>query len=84
MNLIHKILTFFPLLFIKIYQKTISLDHGWFSQLFPYGFCRFQPTCSHYGYSAIKKYGIIKGSFLSLYRIARCNPFSKGGFDPLK
>lgn len=84
MNLINKILSFFPLVIIKIYQKTISPDHGWFKPLFPYGFCRFTPTCSHYGYHAISKYGIFKGGFLCVYRIMRCNPFSKGGIDPLK
>ncbi|MFA5022316.1 MAG: membrane protein insertion efficiency factor YidD [Patescibacteria group bacterium] len=69
---------------IKIYQKTISFDHGFFSQLYPNGFCRFHPTCSEYGYQAVEKYGVIKGGFLALWRIMRCNPWSKGGHDPLK
>jgi putative membrane protein insertion efficiency factor len=69
---------------IKLYQHTLSFDHGFFSFLFPHGFCRFKPTCSEYGYEAIAKYGILKGGLKALWRILRCNPFSKGGFDPLK
>lgn len=69
---------------IRIYQKTLSFDSGWFSHLFPYGYCRFQPTCSEYAYQAVEKYGIIIGGFKVLRRILRCNPFNKGGFDPLK
>lgn len=46
--------------------------------------CRFYPTCSQYAIQAIEKYGVIKGVGLAIYRILRCNPFSKGGFDPIK
>lgn len=46
--------------------------------------CRFVPTCSEYAYEAIEKYGVLKGGFLSVKRLIRCNPFSKGGYDPLK
>lgn len=45
--------------------------------------CPYIPTCSQYGLEAIEKYGAIKGSLLALWRILRCNPFSKGGFDPV-
>lgn len=69
---------------IKIYQKTLSFDHGFFSFLFPDGFCRFHPTCSEYGHSAIEKYGVFRGGGKAIWRVLRCNPFSKGGFDPLK
>jgi len=69
---------------IKIYQKTLSFDHGMPSVLYPHGFCRFHPTCSEYGYQAIEKYGIIKGGLLAFWRILRCNPWSKGGNDPVK
>ncbi|MFA6322178.1 MAG: membrane protein insertion efficiency factor YidD [Candidatus Buchananbacteria bacterium] len=75
---------YFVLKLIKIYQKTISFDHGWPRHLFPYGYCRFYPTCSEYGYQAIEKYGVIRGGFLALWRIMRCNPWNRGGFDPLK
>ncbi len=74
---------FFILKLIKIYQKTLSFDHGIFSYLFPYGFCRFAPTCSQYGYKAIEKYGVIKGGIMAFKRILRCNPFNKGGYDPV-
>ena len=45
--------------------------------------CKFIPTCSNYGIEAIKTYGSIKGSILTIKRIIRCNPLSKGGYDPL-
>ena len=48
------------------------------------GVCRFYPTCSQYAYEAIEKYGAFRGGALALWRIIRCNPFSKGGYDPLK
>ncbi len=46
--------------------------------------CKFYPTCSEYTRQAIDKYGIIKGSFLGIKRILKCNPFSNGGIDNLK
>ena len=60
---------------IKIYQKTPGLFH--FN-------CKFYPSCSNYTIEALEKYGLIKGSFLGIKRILKCNPFSKGGFDPLR
>lgn len=45
--------------------------------------CPYIPTCSQYGIEAIEKYGALKGSFLTIWRILRCNPFSKGGYDPV-
>jgi len=69
---------------IKLYQKTISPDHGLFRGLFPHGFCRFTPTCSQYGIDAFKKYGIFWGGIKTIWRILRCNPFNRGGHDPLK
>jgi putative membrane protein insertion efficiency factor len=45
--------------------------------------CKFIPTCSEYGIEAIEKYGALKGGLLSIWRILRCNPFSKGGYDPV-
>lgn len=46
--------------------------------------CRFYPTCSHYAIEAIEKKGVLKGSLMAIWRILRCNPFSKGGFDPVE
>ncbi|AJA50126.1 putative membrane protein insertion efficiency factor [Clostridium pasteurianum DSM 525 = ATCC 6013] len=46
--------------------------------------CRFYPTCSQYAMDAISKYGILKGGCMSIIRIFRCNPFSEGGYDPVK
>lgn len=46
--------------------------------------CKYYPTCSQYTRQAVEKYGIIKGGFLGIKRILKCNPFSKGGYDPLK
>lgn len=63
------------LFLIRVYQKGIS-------PLFPPS-CRFQPTCSHYGYEAIQKYGFLKGGWLTVKRIARCHPFTPGGYDPV-
>ena len=45
--------------------------------------CPYCPTCSLYGLEAVEKYGAIKGGTLALLRIIRCNPFSKGGYDPV-
>ncbi len=61
---------------IRLYQKT-------FSRTLPPNTCRFYPTCSHYGYRAIYKYGAIKGSLMAVWRILRCNPFNRGGYDPV-
>jgi putative membrane protein insertion efficiency factor len=71
-----------PLLgLIWLYQKTVSPDHGLFRKLFPYGYCKYHPTCSEYGRLAIKKYGIFRGVPKSIWRIIRCNPWSDGGED---
>lgn len=69
------------LLAILLYQKTISPDHGWFKKKFTYGFCRYYPTCSEYGHQVIKKRGLLIGIPLIVWRILRCNPWSKGGVD---
>jgi len=61
---------------IRFYQKHLSGLKG-------YSSCKFYPTCSKYSIEAIEKYGALKGGFLALRRILRCNPFSKGGYDPV-
>ena len=64
---------------IGIYKKTLS---PYLSQK---GInCKYYPTCSEYTKQAIIKYGSIKGCFMGLKRILKCNPFSKGGYDPLR
>lgn len=64
---------------IKFYKKHISIFFEKNGVK-----CKFYPTCSEYAIQAIDKYGTIKGLFLSIKRIIRCNPFSKGGYDPLR
>ena len=61
---------------IRIYQLTIS-------RALPSNTCRFSPSCSHYGYRAIYKYGFFKGSLMAIWRVLRCNPFNAGGYDPV-
>ncbi len=75
---------YFAIKIIKIYQKTLSFDHGFLKFLYPNGFCRFHPTCSEYSMQAIKKYGIVKGGLKTIWRVLRCNPFNKGGVDEVK
>lgn len=59
---------------IKVYQK---IPGPWHLQ------CRHIPTCSNYGIEAINKYGSLKGSFLTIKRILRCNPWGTKGYDPV-
>lgn len=63
------------LVLITVYRRLIS-------PLLPPS-CRFTPTCSAYAYAAIDRYGILKGGFLALRRIARCHPWNPGGHDPV-
>jgi uncharacterized protein len=66
-----------PLLgLIRLYQLIVS-------PALPPNTCRFYPTCSHYGYQAIYKYGVIKGGWMAIWRVLRCNPFNPGGIDPV-
>jgi len=62
--------------FLQWYQRHISLLYKWSSC------CRYQPSCSQYAIDAIRRYGAIKGGCRAFCRICRCNPFSKGGYDP--
>lgn len=69
---------------ISFYQRTEFFHRPIFQTLFLSDrVCRFRPTCSVYTYQAIEKYGILKGSWLAGRRIIRCQPLSKGGFDPI-
>lgn len=71
------------LLLIRVYQRTLSPDHGLMRYFFPHGACRFQPTCSQYTYEAVNRHGVIHGLTLGVKRIGRCHPWSKGGYDPV-
>jgi len=63
------------LFLIKLYQIIISPMKG--------PTCRFYPTCSQYAALAVEKYGVLKGSWLAIKRIARCHPYNPGGYDPV-
>jgi len=60
---------------IRLYQRTLS-------RLMP-STCRFTPSCSEYAVQAIQAHGVLRGGWLAVWRICRCNPFSKGGYDPV-
>jgi len=60
---------------IRLYQETVA-------RVLP-PVCRFYPSCSHYTYEAIAKYGLFRGGWLGAKRIARCHPFNPGGYDPV-
>ncbi|MBI2051112.1 MAG: membrane protein insertion efficiency factor YidD [Parcubacteria group bacterium] len=69
---------------IKLYQKTLSPDHGLVQGFFPHGACKYRPTCSEYAYDAIQSFGILKGSAVGAKRIVRCHPWAQGGYDPVQ
>ncbi len=75
MNKILKILAVPFIILIKLYQLLIS-------PLFPSS-CRYTPTCSNYTLEALKKYGVLKGSWLGIKRILRCHPWGGSGYDPV-
>jgi len=59
---------------VRVYQWTLSPIFG--------RQCRFRPTCSNYMIEAVQKYGAVRGALKGIWRIARCNPFCRGGYDP--
>jgi putative membrane protein insertion efficiency factor len=63
--------------FIRFYQMTLS-------KAMPANTCRFYPSCSHFGYQAIYKFGVLKGGLMAIWRVLRCNPFNPGGYDPVR
>ena len=70
---------------IRIYQKTLSYDHGIMGKIFPNTrYCRYSPSCSQYGYEAIERFGAIRGSIMAVKRVARCNAWSTHPhYDPV-
>lgn len=75
MKKLAQLLSFPFIILIKLYQVLLSPLLG--------NKCRFTPTCSHYGIEALKKYGLFKGSWLTIKRIARCHPWGGHGYDPV-
>ena len=73
---IGKLLTKGCIALVRFYQKYISPLKG--------PTCRFYPTCSQYSIEAFKKYGFLKGLYLTIRRVLKCHPFHPGGYDPLK
>ena len=76
-NLMRTIPQKFMIIIIELYQNTLSPDHGPLKHNHPFGFCRHEPTCSEYAKKVILKRGAIVGSLCSIWRIIRCNPFTK-------
>lgn len=72
---LSRVLAWPLILLVRAYQATLSPFLG--------GQCRYHPTCSHYSIQALKEYGAIRGTVLTLRRIARCHPFARGGYDPV-
>ncbi|MGL5799477.1 MAG: membrane protein insertion efficiency factor YidD, partial [Plesiomonas sp.] len=68
-------LAWLMIVFIKVYQWVISPLIG--------PRCRFQPTCSHYGIEALRRFGAVKGSWLTIKRVLKCHPLNVGGYDPV-
>ncbi len=66
----------FLVVLIDLYQATLSPDHGPLKVLYPYGFCRHEPTCSMYAKEVLREQGTFVGTLLTLCRLARCNPWT--------
>lgn len=69
---------------IKGYQISLSPDHSWCKTKYPYGWCRFYPSCSQYAYDSIQKHGASYGIILALGRLLKCHPWHRGGYDLVK
>ncbi len=64
---------------IRLYQILLSPLVNWRGSV-----CKYYPTCSHYGYEAVKTHGAVKGGGMTVWRVLRCNPWSSGGYDPVR
>ncbi|HEX9917190.1 MAG TPA: membrane protein insertion efficiency factor YidD [candidate division Zixibacteria bacterium] len=76
MRMIDKFLQAVLIVIIRFYRYSLSY-------FFPSS-CRFEPSCSEYAISALRSYGVVKGSWLTIKRLSRCHPFHPGGYDPIK
>jgi len=64
--------------FLRVWRSYVSPLYSWTNC------CKYQPSCCNYAIEACEKHGILRGAIASAWRVARCNPFSKGGYDPVK
>ncbi len=70
---------------IRWYQVNFSPNHSEKGKKrYPLGYCKYTPSCSEYGYQAVERHGVLLGGLKACWRVIRCNPCSKGGYDPLK
>lgn len=84
--MIENILNFpknITLLIIRFYQNFLSLDQSFWGKRTGIKVCIHEPFCSEYTYQSVRKFGVIKGLIMGFFRILRCNPWSRGGYDPV-
>lgn len=81
---LNNVIVFILIAFITIYQKLFSFDHAFWANPDKFRICIYHPSCSEYMKVSLQKKGVIKGIISGTFRIIRCNPFSEGGFDPVK
>jgi hypothetical protein len=77
---VSQVLVYPLVILLKFYQKTLSFDHGFLKFLFPYGYCKYYPSCSQYAVLSLEKYGV-RGISKSIKRVFSCTPASLGGID---
>jgi putative membrane protein insertion efficiency factor len=70
-------------LLIRFYQFFFSFDHSFWAKYTTTRVCIYEPSCSEYTYQAIDKFGLIKGGVMGFFRILRCSPLGKPGYDPV-
>ncbi|MCX7667585.1 MAG: membrane protein insertion efficiency factor YidD [Atribacterota bacterium] len=69
--------------FVHSIDRCLVWYQRFVSPLFPPS-CRFEPTCSQYAREALQKYGLFRGGLMAIWRVMRCHPYSRGGYDPVK